>query len=49
MSKKIVKKSTKSCNYKRIFFFEKKLYKPEAIELKGLGGGAGEDGNEDMS
>ena len=48
MSKKIVKKSTKSCNYKRIFFL-KKIYKPEAIELKGLGGGAGEDGNEDMS
>ena len=49
MSKKIVKKSTKSCNYKRIFFLKKNIYKPEAIELKGLGGGAGEDGNEDMS
>ena len=31
------------------FLFEKKIYTPEAIELKGLGGGAGEDGNEDMS
>ena len=48
MSKKFVKKIQKVAIIKESFFW-KKIYKPEAIELKGLGGGAGEDGNEDMS
>ena len=45
----MLKKVQKVAIIKEFFFLKKNIYKPEAIELKGLGGGAGEDGNEDMS